>query len=170
MKNKKLLVVLISIIFIVTIASLIIFIKMNKNIDELDIEYIKYSIGGGFGTEAHCATKTIIIKEDGNVKFTNAYNEDLIEEFKINEELVSELENYINENRKVFLKENITDEGAMDASSQYLTISTNDGKEYKIGGYCVIDDQFNLIAKKLIETVGKEKYIEYCNDIKRTEI
>jgi len=167
MKNKILTIVLISLIVIIAI---FIYIKMNKNIDELDIKDIKYSTGGGFGTEADCATKTIEIQEDGYVKFTNTYNKDLTQEFKISEELVCELKNYINENRKVFLKEKITDEEAMDAGTQYLFVSTKDGKEYKIGGYCVIDDQFKLISKKIIETVGKENYIEYCNDIRKSEI
>ena len=135
MKNKILVIVLISIIFIVTITTLIVCIKMNKNIDELDIECIKYSIGGGFGTEAHRATKTIIIKEDGNVKFTNTYDNNKVEELKISKETFYDLENYINENRKVFLKENITDKNAMDASTQYLTIITKEGKEYKNDGY-----------------------------------
>ena len=167
MKNKILIVILISLIVMVAI---FIYIKLNNNMDELDIEYIKYSTGGGFGTQADCATKTIVIQKDGYVKFTNTYNKDLIQEFKIDEELVCELENYINENRKVFLKRKITDNGAMDASTQYLFITTKDGKEYKIGGYCVIDNQFKLIVNKLIETVGKEKYREYYNDIKKSEI
>lgn len=170
MKNKILIVVLISLIVIAVIATLIIYIIMNKNIGELDIKYIKYSTGGGFGTRADCATKTIVIQKDGYVKFTNTYNKDLIQEFKIDEELVYELENYINENRKVFLKRRITDDGAMDASTQYLFITTKDGKEYKIGGYCVIDNQFKLIVNKLVETVGKEKYRKYYNDIKKSEI
>lgn len=168
MKNKMLAIILISLILIGIMCILILPGKFENGeiIDKLEIKYIKYSIGGGFGTEADCATKEVIIKEDGYVKFTNSYNKSITREFQIDKDLILELEKYINENRKVFSKEDITDEGAMDASTQYLIIKTKDGKEYKIGGYCVIDNQFKQIAEKIIVTVGKENYRKYCDDIK----
>lgn len=168
MKNKILVITLISLILIGIILILMLYGKSENNnfIDYLDISYIKYSIGGGFGTEVDCATKEVIIKDNGYVKFTNSYNKSVTREFQIDKDLIVELEKYINENRKVFSKKDITDDEAMDASTQYLIIKTKDGKEYKIGGYCVIDNQFKQIAEKIIGTVGKENYRKYCDDIK----
>lgn len=140
-------------------------VKKDQKIDNLEINYIEYSNGGGFGTEAECATKSIIIKDDGYVKLTNEYNKNIVEEFKIDEVVVRELVDYINENFEVFSKEDITDDDASDASSQYIIIKTKDGKNYKIGGYCVIDEQFNGIAKKIIDSIGKEEYKTYCNKV-----
>ena len=65
----------------------------------------------------------------------------------------------------MFLKKDITDEDALDAGSEEIAIRTNDEKNYKIGGYCVIDEQFNKIANKIIEVVGKNEFQEYCKNI-----
>ena len=169
MKNKILIIILASFILIGIICILIFHGKFANDeiINKLDISYIKYSIGGGFGTEVECATKEVTIKDDGYVKFANTYNKSIIKEFQIDKNLIEELEKYINENRNVLSKKDITDEHAMDASTEYIIIKTKNGEEYRIGGYCVIDNQFKLIAKKIIETVGKDNYRKYCDDIKR---
>ena len=144
-------------------------IKNIKKIDDFDVEYIEYSIGGGFGTEAQCATKTIKIKNDGIVAFVNSYNKDLIKEFKIDQEIVNDLFNYINENNSVLTTGVKTDEQAMDAGSQYIILKTKDEKEYKIGGYCVIDERFDEIATKIIETAGKEEFVKYCEEVRKSD-
>ena len=135
-------------------------------IDNLEISSIEYSSGGGFGTQAETATITVIINDDGSVEFTNSYKESLTNEFKIEEANVKDLENYINENRDIFFKENITDEEALDASSEYIKVKTKDGKSYDVGGYCVIDDQFDEIVDKIIESAGEEEYTEYLKEVR----
>ena len=144
-------------------------IKNTPEIDNLDIEYIAYSVGGGFGTMADCATKTITIKADGTVKFTNSYKKKLIKELNINEEVINQLVNYLNENRTIFSTGVKTENQAMDASSQYIVVKTKDGKEYKIGGYCVIDDRFHEMATKIIEAVGKEEFSNYRNEVRNSD-
>lgn len=144
-------------------------IKNIQEIDNLDIEYIEYSVGGGFGTMADCATKTVAIKDDGTVEFTNSYNKKLVKELKINEDILNQLVNYINENRTIFSTGVKTDEQAMDASSQYIVVKTKEGKEYKIGGYCVIDEKFNEIATKIIEVAGEEEFAEYCHEVRNSD-
>ncbi len=135
-------------------------------IDNFEINSIEYSSGGGFGTQAETATITVIINDDGSVKFTNNYKESLINEFKIDEAIVKDLENYINENSNIFFKENITDEEASDASSEYIKVKTKDGKSYAAGGYCVIDGQFDEIVNKIIESAGEEEYTEYLKEVR----
>ena len=115
--------------------------------------------------ECVSTTKTITIKDDGSTRFTNGYNESIVKEFEIDKAIVEELEEYINENREVFSKKDITDEEALDASSSYIVVETKDKKIYKIGGYCVIDEQFKGIANKILESVGVEEYIEYCKNV-----
>ena len=164
---KKIFIILV-ISIIVVIAISIIYLKVNKKISVLDIEYIEYSIGGGFGTIADCATKTISINSKGYVKFENTYNKNLIEEFEVDNEDITELIEYIKQNSNVLLKKDISNENAMDASTEYLTVKIKNGKEYKVGGYCVIDNQFDNIANKIIETVGKDKYQKYNNDVRNS--
>lgn len=142
----------------------------NENIiDNLEISSIEHSYGGGFGTAAETATITIIINDDGNVQFTNNYKETLIKEFKIDETIVKDLENYINKNCEIFSKKDITNKDAQDAGSEYIRVKTKDGKSYEIGGYCVTDNQFNEITNKIIETAGKEEYTKYKKEV-RSEI
>lgn len=143
-------------------------IKNTQEIDNLDIEHIEYSVGGGFGTIADCATKTVTIKDDGTVKFTNSYNEKLVKELNVNEEVINQLVNYLNDNRTIFSTGVKTDEQAMDAGSQHIVVKTKEGKEYKIGGYCVIDDRFHEMATKIIETSGKDEFTEYCNEVRKS--
>ena len=168
--NKSLIFVFISIIVLGAIVYYL--VNCTNNIEKnnnLDIEYIEYSSGGGFGTIAECATKTIKIKNDGIVTFVNSYNKDLVKEFKINQEIVNSLFDYIDKNSGVLTTGVKTDEQAMDAGSQYIVVKTKDGKEYKIGGYCVIDKKFEEITARIIETVSKEKFVKYCEEVRKSD-
>lgn len=156
MKNKKVIILLLVIILAVVILG-VIYILNSKKFNE-DIIVIEYTTGGGFGTLADCEEISIKFNEDNRIKIS-AINGKLEKVISVSENDVAELKNIIKENISG-LKEDLSDDDALDASYSYITINN-----MKFGGYAVSNKNFIEIKNKILEIVGQEKIKEFRESI-----
>lgn len=163
MKNKKILILIIA-VSVILIATIVFRFISYENYSNLDIIKVTYSYGGGYGTEADTATKTITINSDGSVIFTNSYNS-LTKDVNISSSDYEKLTNFIKKKMSLFNSIIITEDDVYDGTSSHITIESKEGKTYEVGGYMVSNKKYKEIKNMIMDTVGVETFREYVNSI-----
>ena len=136
-----------------------------------DFELIQYSSGGGYGTQAKSATITVNIDSNGKVTLTNNYDSNVESSFQIDSEKYADLTRYINDHMSVFSVKERGHDDVLDAGSYYLTVKRTGGDEYKTGGYAAtLDDDFQQMRSKIIDTIGEEEYNSYVKTVHKLDI
>ena len=170
MKNKCLIVILVIVLFI-GIIGFFIGSKMKKEDSsdkkdrdtKVEIVEIKYSYGGGFGTEAYTAMKTITFTPDNNIKFSNSFD-DSVEEYQGDDEDFEDLANFIAKRIDLFDQE-VKSEDALDGGSEYIEIKLKNGKTKKFGGYMVRNQKFIEIKQRVFRIVEEGRLDRYERNI-----
>ena len=164
MKNKKILII-ISCIVLLLIGVVIALILTNKEEKTThNIIEVRFSYGGGFGTEIDTASKIFTFTKDGKLILTNSYDSHK-EEIEFGKDKYEDLCEVINDNYSIFEKKVKEDNDVMDGGSSYIYIKLEDGKEYEVGGYMVRNEEFNNIKTKIFELVDKDVINEYKKNI-----
>lgn len=133
-------------------------------------ELIQYSSGGGYGTQAMSATITVNIDSNGKVTLTNNYDSNVESSFQIDSEKYADLTHYINDHMSVFSVKERDHDDVLDAGSYYLTAKKTGGDEYKTGGYAAtLDDDFQQMCSKIIDTIGEEEYNSYVKTVHKLD-
>ena len=132
-----------------------------------NFELIQYSSGGGFGTQAMCATITVSIDGDGKVILTNNYDSNVEKSFQISSDEYAALVHYISDHMSVFSVKERDHDDVLDGNSYYLLVKKKaDNNEYKTGGYsAILDDDFQQISSRIISTIGEERYNSYAETV-----
>lgn len=164
MKNNNIVKIIIAALVIALIAYSVFSIINNNNKEEYDIVKIEYSYGGGYGTRIDTASKYITFTSDGNVTFTNGYD-DSTKSYNNGVEKYNELCNYINDRSRLFTKGVSEDKDVLDGGSSHIEIVLKDGTSHKIGGYMVSDTKYKEIVHKINELINKEELLNYVENI-----
>lgn len=133
-----------------------------------DITVVKYSVGGGFGTIASTATKTMTFTKDGKLVFSNTYNSDT-KDINLGVEKYNELCNYINDRMSLFTEDANENNEILDGLDFSLEITLKDGNTYKVGGYMISNPKFNEIVDKIYELIDMTEWNEYRDNLEVSE-
>ena len=149
---------------ILLLLGIVLYVRNLTIRNDSGINYIEYSYGGGYGTIADTATKTIKISGNGKVVFSNSYNNS-VQKFRISQETYNDLCQYIEENSSIFIIKPHENNNVLDAGSADITIRYDDGAEYTVGGYAISNQKFSDMEEHIIDAVGRERFYEYVDSI-----
>ncbi len=178
MKKKLLLIVIIVLVAIIVATTLIVLSIKNKNnkdnkiIDDDNKNYeiveIIYSYGGGFGTMADTADRTITFTPNGKVKLSNSFNS-YTETLNIDKSKYAELKDFITKYISLFDEEPEENTGVLDGGHSSIKLKLENGQSKEIGGYMITNKNYDKIKDKIYEIVGTEKIRQYDSNIKMDE-
>ncbi len=172
-KNKKAVLVVVSLIVLVLIVGLIIAAIKNKdNKEEKEISMpskftISYCYGGGFTTYANSLNRCMSVDQDGNVKIELTIDDSKVKplEFKVEAKDAKTLMRYFYDNEFYNLKKDLSKDDVTDLDTSYLEVESNTFNR-KVGGYAAsIDSKFRKFSNKVYELVGEEKVNEFSESV-----
>ena len=85
--------------------------------------------------------------------------------YNITKDEYHELTTFIYENSSIFINGVIENKSATDGGSSHMKIELADGKAYEIGGANISNDKYGLVYGKILDTVGRDRFSDYKNNI-----
>ena len=173
MKNKKAIIVVVCLIVIVLVIGMIIAGIKKKKTDDGTLKTpkeftITYTIGGGFTTIYNAWNRSISIDQDGDVKIflPNKQVDVKPVTYKVDKKKAKELIEYFVNNKFNELKEDLSEDDVMDASTAYLEVKS-DTLNRKVGGYAAhTNKKFSKFVKQFDEIIDDDIYQEFNDAIK----